>query len=108
MINDDNMDIIGNMKAIDNYKTFLLSSVADLFSTMGKGSKANVDDIIDELSEVVILSYLLGKRLSLDYHQIDDRMLKKLKIGLLEENSFDKDYQDYSKLISYIKSGRDI
>jgi hypothetical protein len=35
-------------------------------------------------------------------------MVKRLKVGVLEENNIEKEYQDYSKLISYIKDGREL
>lgn len=103
MLNNEDLDIMGNMKLIENYKNFLLSTVADLFVTMGKGSKGSMDEVNDELSEIIILSYLLGKRLGINYSAIDERMTKKLKLGLLEEDN----NGDYSKLISYIKDGRE-
>lgn len=108
MINNEDFDIMGNIKVIENYKNFLLSSVADLFSTMSKGNRAEMDDVIDELSEIIILAYLLGKRLGINYSAIDERLIKKLRLGVLEEDKIEKEYQDYSKLISYIKSGREI
>lgn len=103
MLNNEDLDIMGNIKLIENYKNYLLSTVADLFMTMGKGSKASMDDINDELAEVIILSYLLGKRLGINYSSVDERMTKKLKLGVLEEDN----NGDYSKLISYIKDGRE-
>jgi hypothetical protein len=105
---NENIDIFTNMRVIENYKAFLLSSVADLFSTMAKGNKSGIDEIIDELSEITMLAYLLGKRLGVNYGAIDERMVKRLKVGVLEENNIEKEYQDYSKLISYIKDGREL
>lgn len=104
MLNSEDLDIMGNIKLIENYKNFLLSTVADLFVTMGKGSKASMDEVNDELAEVIILAYLLGKRLGINYSSVDERMIKKLKLGVTRE----EDNQDYSKLISYIKEGREI
>jgi hypothetical protein len=86
----------------------LLSAVADLYATMNKGNRANNDDILDELSEIAMLSYLLGKRLGIDYSSIDERMMKKLKAGVLEEDNIEREYQDYSKLIAYIRDGREL
>jgi hypothetical protein len=104
MLNNEDLDIMGNIKLIENYKNFLLSTVADLFVTMGKGSKASMDEVNDELAEIMIFSYLLGKRLGINYFSLDERMVKKLKLGTtVEENNI-----DYSKLISYIKDGREI
>lgn len=104
MFNNEDLDIMGNIKLIENYKNFLLSTVADLFVTMGKGSKGSMDEINDELAEIIILTYLLGKRLNIDYNNVDERMTKKLKLGMIEDDG----NGDYAKLISYIKNGRDI
>ena len=103
-MNNEDLDIMGNIKLIENYKNYLLSTVADLFVTMGKGGRAGVDEINDELAEIIILSYLLGKRIGIDYEDIDKRLTKKLKLGTIEEDS----NGDYSQLIAYIKNGREI
>ncbi|EYE88681.1 hypothetical protein Q428_06855 [Fervidicella metallireducens AeB] len=68
MFNNEDFDIMGNIKLIENYKTFMLSAVADLFMTMSKESKSNMDEISDELSEIIILSYLLAKKLGINFH----------------------------------------
>jgi small basic protein len=107
-MNNENIDIFSNMRVIESYKSYLLSAVADLFSTMTKGGKAGMDEIVDELADITMLSYLLGKRLGVNYAAIDDKMLKKLKLGVVEENNIEKEYQDYSKLMSYIRDGREL
>ena len=107
-MNNENIDIFTNMRVIESYKSYLLSAVADLFATMSKGSSASMDDVVDELSDITMLSYLLGKRLGVNYSSIDDKMLKKLKLGVVEENNIEKEYQDYSKLMSYIRDGREL
>ncbi|MCX7883485.1 MAG: MazG-like family protein [Caloramator sp.] len=105
-MNNEDFDIMSNIKLIDSYKAYLLSSVSDLFTTMTKGNKGDIDDITDEIAEIIIFSYLIAKRLDLDYSIIDERIVKKLKIGILEENTVEREYQDYSRLISYMKRGR--
>ncbi|MDF2672618.1 MAG: MazG-like family protein [Clostridiales bacterium] len=107
-MNNDNIDIFSNMRVIESYKSYLLSAVADLFATMSKGGAAGMDEIVEELADITMLSYLLGKRLGVNYAAIDDKILKKLKLGVLEENNIEKEYQDYSKLISYIRDGREL
>jgi hypothetical protein len=104
MTNYEELDIMGNIKLIDNYKNLLLSTVADLFMSMGTGSKVSMDEINDELSETIILSYLLGKRLSIDFNDIDERITRKLKLGIAS----DEGNGDFSKLIAYIKNGRSL
>lgn len=108
MFNADDFNILDNIKLIENYKAFLLSSVADLYASMAKGNKTSTDEIIDELSEIVILSYMLGRRLGINFSQIDDKIIKKLKLGLLKEDESDTQYQDCAKLIQYIKEGREV
>lgn len=107
-MSSENFDIIGNMNTIDGYKTYLIGFVADLFSTMNKskGNTAYNDEIIDEIADIIICSYLISKRIGINYDKIDKRIMDKLKIGLLEDDSSDKFGQDYSSLISYLKEGR--
>lgn len=102
----EDLDIIGNIKLIESYKNYLLSSVADLFMTMGKGSHMDMDEAKDELSEIILLSYLLGRKLGMNYSSIDETVVKRLKLGLAEGMAMEQKCQDYSSLISYIKGQR--
>jgi len=101
----DELDIMGNIRLIENYKTFLLTSVADLHISMLKGNKANLEEIKEEISQIIILSYLLAKKLGIDYSSIDDKLIKKLRLGLSEENN--KEQGEYLSLITYLKEGRE-
>lgn len=105
---NENFDIIGNMNSIDGYKTYLIGFVADLFATMNKskGNTAYNDEIIDEIADIIICSYLIGKRIGISYDKIDKRVMDKLKVGLLEDKGLDRFGQDYSSLIAYIREGR--
>ncbi|KMT21781.1 MazG-like family protein [Clostridium cylindrosporum] len=107
-MNNENFDIIGNMNTIDGYKTYLIGFVADLFATMNKskGNTAYNDEIIDEVADIIICSYLISKRIGISYDKIDKRIMDKLKVGLLEDNGADRLCQDYTSLISYIRDGR--
>lgn len=103
MAEKEELDILGNIKLIEGYKNYLLSSVADLFMTMGNGSRMDMDEAQEELSEIIMLSYLLGRKLGMDYSSIDEVLLRRLKLGLAESNDMEKRFQDYSSLIAYIK-----
>lgn len=100
----DELDIMGNIRLIETYKTFLLTSVSDLHISMLKGSRANLDEIKDELSQIIILAYLLAKKLGIDYSSIDDKVIKKLKASLLDDEKSDT---DCLSLITYLKEGRE-
>ncbi|SEF98781.1 MazG-like family protein [Caloramator fervidus] len=101
----EELDIMGNIKLIETYKTFLLTSVSDLHVSMLKGSRANLDEIKDELSQIIILSYLLAKKLGIDYSSIDDKIIKKLRVSLSEDEN--QENADYLSLITYLKEGRE-
>lgn len=105
MENDD-IDIMGNIRLIDNNKNYLLASVADFFITMSKGSSRDIDETRDELSEIIILAYSLAKRLGYTYTNIDQNIIKRLKIAIMNSgNENNGEYADYSELISYIRKG---
>lgn len=105
---NENFDIINSMNTIDSYKTYLIGFVADLFSTMtkSKGNTAYNDEIIDEIADIIICSYLISKRIGISYDKIDKRVMNKLKLGLLEDKGSERIGQDYASLISYIRDGR--
>ncbi|MCX7903614.1 MAG: MazG-like family protein [Caloramator sp.] len=100
----DELDIMGNIRLIETYKTFLLIAVSDLHISMLKGSRANLDEIKDELSQIIILAYLLAKKLGIEYSSIDDKVMKKLRASLLDDEKSDS---DFLSLITYLKEGRE-
>ncbi len=103
MYETEELNIMGNIKLIENYKNYLLSSVADIFMTMSKGSRMDTLEAQEEISEIILLSYLLGSKLGIDYSSIDETVLKRLKVALAEGGSDDKKCQDYAGLIAYLK-----
>ncbi|MEG0371542.1 MAG: MazG-like family protein [Clostridium sp.] len=107
-VNNENFDIIGNMNTIDGYKTYLIGFVADLFATMNKskGNTAYNEEIIDEVADIIMCSYLISKRIGINYDKIDKRIMDKLKVGLLEEKEVDRQSKDYTSLINYMRDGR--
>ncbi|MDI6600194.1 MAG: MazG-like family protein [Thermoanaerobacteraceae bacterium] len=97
-------DIAKNIKMIEFYKTELLSSLSFLYGAMFKSK--NSDDITDALSDIVMTAYLLGKRLGMDYGELDAHMLDKIHLQIIEGHEAEKWYKDLSGLKEYI-SGRE-
>jgi hypothetical protein len=100
---DEEFDITGNIKFIEWLKTELLGSVTALFRVLLKGTKAGQDAILDCLSGVIILTYLLGRRLGMDYSAVDMKVQNKLKLGILEEDEIEKAHGDLSRLLGYVR-----
>lgn len=102
MLNHDT-DITKNIRVIEFLKSELLTTVASLYQNLLKGTKVGQDVIQDILANLVLVTYLLGKRLGISYSLIDSRILEKIRIGMLEEHETEKWYGDLSDLSEYLK-----
>lgn len=100
---NEDFDITGNIKFIEWLKAELLGSVTALYRVLLKGTKASQDTILECLSGVIIITYLLARRLGMDYSAIDMKVQNKLKLGILEEDEIEKAHGDLSRLLGYIK-----
>lgn len=101
MVNNQDTDITRNIKIIEFLKSEILTTVATLFQTLLKGARAGQDILIDTLANLILVTYLLGKRLGIGFSVIDTKIMEKLKIGLLEEHEAEKWYGDLSSLSDY-------
>ena len=96
---DKEIDITRNIKIIEWLKGELLHEVAKLFKILVNGMKEEVhDSIANVLANIVLISYLLGKRLGISYNAIELKVEKKIKIGLVEQNEVEKYYGDLTEL----------
>ena len=102
MLNQET-DITKNIRVIEFLKTELLTTVASLYQGILKGTKIGQEVIQDALANLVLVTYLLGKRLGISYSLIDSRILEKIRIGMLEEHETEKWYGDLTDLGEYLK-----
>lgn len=96
-------DITRNIRIIEFLKSELLTAVASLYQNLSKGTKVGQDIVVDILANLVLVTYLLGKRLGIGYSLIDSKILEKIRIGMLEEHETEKWYGDLSGLNEYLK-----
>lgn len=101
MMNNQDTDITRNIKIVEFLKSEILTTVATLFQILLKGAKAGQDALIDTLANLILVTYLLGKRLGIGFSVIDTKIMEKIKIGLLEEHQAEKWYGDLSSLSDY-------
>ncbi|WP_026476783.1 MazG-like family protein [Alkaliphilus transvaalensis] len=104
MSNRNNIDIGRNIKMIEFLKCELLNSIAILFDTLTKGAKQGKDTVIEVLANIIMVTYSLGKRLGLDYREIDKKVQEMAKLHMLEEHHLEKWYGDLSSLNQYLKN----
>lgn len=104
---DKDIDITRNIKIIEWLKSELLTDVATLFKTLVNGMREDVHETVaDTLSNIILISYLLGKRLGLSYNSIEIKMENKVKLGLIENHDVEKYYGDLSELARHLNSSR--
>lgn len=102
----NNVDIGRNIKMIDFLKCELLSSVSLVFEALFKGAKEGQQMIIEGLANIILVTYALGRRLGIEYEDIDKKVQEKARLHILEEHHLEKWYGDLSSLHQHLKEDR--
>ncbi len=66
-----NSDITKNMKLIEWMKNEILMSVSELFNILFKGVRSADEGLQDILANIIMITYLLAKRLGISFNEID-------------------------------------
>ena len=103
---DQQIDVTKNVKIIEWLKSELLMTVASLFETLVKGVKGSQETLIDILANIILVTYILGKRLGINFSSIDMRVDEKIKLGILEQHKVEDWYGDLSNLKQYLDRNR--
>ncbi|NLY77654.1 MAG: hypothetical protein GX080_06150 [Tissierellia bacterium] len=98
------MDIIKNMRTIEWLKSELLSSVAYLYETLAKGEDDTKDNLKDVVSNILLTTLLLSRRLGLDYEEVLSSLEDNIKINIIEQHKIEKWYGDLSELLEFVRS----
>ncbi|MGL5695123.1 MAG: MazG-like family protein [Peptostreptococcaceae bacterium] len=99
---DKGSEITKNIKIIEWMKNEILMSVSDLFNLLFKGVKPIDDALQDTLANIIMITYLLAKRLGISFKDIDYKIKEKIKIGIKEDHSIESWYGDLSNLQKHI------
>jgi hypothetical protein len=104
---DKEIDITRNIKIIEWLKGELLTDIANLFKTLASGMREEVhESICETLSNIILVCYLLGRRLGINYNTIDLKVESKIRLGLVESHDVEKYYGDLSELSKHMNSSR--
>lgn len=101
------VDIIKNMRTVEWLKAQLLGTIANLYSTLADGEENTRENLEDLISNLILESLLLGKRLGLSYESINKALKDNIKINLIEEHKIERWYGDLSILLEYINQQKD-
>jgi len=83
-------------------KTEILVSVGDLFNLLYKGVKPLDEVLQDTLANIIMVTYLLSKRLGLSFSDVDYKIKEKIKTAINEDHSIERWYGDLSSLRKHI------
>ena len=104
---DKEIDITRNIKMIEWLRSELLTDVANLFKILVNGMKEEVHESIAEtLSNIILICYLLGRRLGINYNSVEMKIESKIKLGLIENHDVEKYYGDLSELSKHLNCSR--
>lgn len=99
----NDFNIMGSIKTIEELKAQLLCIIAELFTLLSRGSNTAKNSILNCISNAIIILYVLGDKLGYSGIEIDEDMKRKLKLGVIENDSMEQDGRSLSKLYSHIK-----
>ncbi|GAA0071859.1 MazG-like family protein [Clostridium sardiniense] len=103
----NDLNIMGNVKIIENLKAQLLRVIGDFYTLLTRGSNVAEEAIVECISGAIIILYVLGEKLGYSASKIDDEMKNKLDIGIRAEDEVEKEGKSLSKLKEYISKRRD-
>jgi hypothetical protein len=104
---DKEIDITRNIKLIEWLKGELLTDIANLFKVLVNGMKDEIHEAVsDSLSNIILICYLLGRRLGISYNSIELKIDNKIKLGMIEKHDVEKYYGDLSELSRHLNSSR--
>lgn len=81
---DRNSDVTKNVKIIEWMKKELILSVGDVFDLIFKGVKPLDEALQDTLANIIMITYLLAKRLGISFSEIDYKIKEKIRIGIIK------------------------
>lgn len=102
MKENKDINVIKDLKIVEWLKCELLSAVAHMFEIMSKGINSGREDLLDILANIILLSYLLGKRLGFSYEIIDSKIEDHIKLSLADDHTIEKWYGDLGELQKHL------
>jgi hypothetical protein len=93
------INIAKNVRTIEWIKAEIVSGIGALFKAMVKN---NEEMILDALAGLVMGCYFLGKRLSIPFYKLDEKIAERLKSSQLQEHEIEEWYGDVTNLEQYL------
>jgi hypothetical protein len=101
-VNNRDIDIVKNMKTVEWLKSELLTDIAYLHRIFVDSEEYSKENIEDTISNIIMGSYVLGKRLGISFKDMDSTLKENIKLNLIEEHKIERWYGDLSQLLEHI------
>lgn len=93
-------DLLYKMNEVDVLKTKILASIAGLYDNMTPGNP-DIDDLADSMGDVLLYTFLLGKKTGFDFDRIREEACHKIRLLLISDYT-DVSNDDLSSLAQYL------
>ena len=104
---EKDIDITRNIKLIDWLKTELIADISNLFKLLLNGFKEELfESVTETLANIILIAYILGKRLGISYNAIELKVESKIKLGIIDNHEVEKYYGDLSELSKHLSYSR--
>lgn len=100
------MDITKNIKIVEWLKSELLTGIASLYQLLLKGARGSQEAALDILANIILVAYLLARRLGMSYSAVDIKVENKIKLAIAEDHEIEKWSGDLSSLSTYLNRSR--
>ncbi|QGU00644.1 hypothetical protein SYNTR_2050 [Candidatus Syntrophocurvum alkaliphilum] len=95
------IDVAKNFKLIEWLKAELVESVAVFFKSLTTTKKEVTSDA---LATIIIITYLLGRRVGVSFDNIDTQLKNKLNTSIEDSHEVEEWYGDLSELLAYFEN----
>lgn len=99
----EELNIMANIKIIEELKASLLCIIGEFFSLLTRGTNVAKDSILNCIAGAILILYVLAQKLGYSCNEVDDEMRKKLKLGIAEEHEYEREGKSLTKLQNHIK-----
>ena len=99
------VDVAQNIKIIESLKCELLSDLSQLYTGMSNPDYMETQERDDILANMIMVTYMLAKKLGVPYHTLDLKILNKLKVGIIQ-NGDNEWYKEIAGLSRHIEKSR--
>ena len=97
----EELNIMANIKIIEELKANLLCIIGEFFSLLTRGTNVAKDSILNCIAGAILILYVLAQKLGYSCNEVDDELRKKL--GIAEEHEYEKEGRSLTKLQNHIK-----